>query len=299
MTNRVRILAVTAALAATAALGTTTGIAKTAHLAAPAAAGAGKQALGIQAATPSGYVIKTASFTATNGQQSFGSVTCPATKKGVAREPLGGGVVITSNSLSANVNSSYPSSTSWDAYVSNNSGADTSFTVYAICAKPHKHYQVVANSTDNPSGAQSSASVSCPSGTKVTGGGGLNSSFDVAVNINTSIPTGNGWRVDANNASASDNTLTVYAVCSASWPSTTGYNIAVGPTVTNSAGTETEATVSCASGQSVLGGGGFSSSGSTAVNMNSTFPFTGEWAVFENNATASDSTITAYAICAT
>ncbi len=299
MTNRVRILAVAAALAATAALGTTTGIAKTGHLGTPASPGAGKQAPEVQAATPSGYKIVSASFAAPNGQQTGGTVTCPATKKGATRYPLGGGVLIASNSLNANVNSSYATGTTWRGYVNNNSGADTSFTVYAVCAKPHKHYQVVTNSTDNPSGAQSSVSASCPSGTKVTGGGGVNSSFDLAVNINTSIPDGNGWRVDANNASTGDNNLTTYAVCSGSWPSTTGYHVQLGTTVDNPPGAETQAVVSCASGQSVLGGGGFSSSSSTSVNMNSTLPQTGSWVVYENNASGSDAAITAYAICAT
>jgi hypothetical protein len=301
MTNRVRILAVTAALVATAALGTTTGIAKTGHLGAPAAAGAGKQAPAVQAAAkPSGYAIVSAAFSAPNGQQTFGSVACPTTKKGVTRDPLGGGVVISSSSLSANVNSSFPSSTSWDAYVDNNSGSDTSFVVYAVCATPHKHYQVVVSSgVDNPAGSQNTAIAVCPSGTKVTGGGGLTSSFDLAVNINSSLPNGNGWRVDANNAGTGSNTLTSYAVCSSSWPAKTGYNVVTGATVTNAAGTETQATALCASGQSVLGGGGYSGSGSTAVNMNGTVPLGNSWSVYENNASGSDTTINAYAICAT
>jgi hypothetical protein len=300
MTTRVRILAVTAALVATAALGTTTGIAKTGHLGAPAAPGAGKPAPEVQAAAkPTGYTVVSASFSAPNGQQTFGSVTCPATNKGVTRDPLGGGVVITSNSLSANINSSFPVSTAWETYVDNNSGADTSFTVYAVCATPHKHYAVVSNSVSNPSGVQNSAIAACPSGTKVTGGGGYNSSGDLAVNINTSIPSGNGWRVDANNAGAGANSLTSYAVCSASWPAKTGYHVAVGTAQTNAAGAETLASVSCSSGQSVLGGGGFSSSGSTAVNMNTTVPSGAGWAVYENNASSSSASITAYAICAT
>jgi len=301
MTNRVRILGLTAALVATAALGTTTGIAKTGHSGAPAAPGAGKQAPGVQAAAkPTGYTVISASFTAPNGQETSGSVTCPATKKGVTRDPLSGGVVIQSTSLSANVNSSSPSGTSWGAYVNNNSGADTSFTVYAVCATPHKHYQVVTSSgVTNAAGDQSTAIVACPSGTKVTGGGGYNSSSDLAVNINSSIPSGNGWRIDENNAGTGSNTAYSYAVCSSSWPAKTGYNVVLGTTLTNAAGTETHATALCASGQSVLGGGGYSGSGSTAVNMNSTGPFSGGWGVYENNASGSDTTINAYAICAT
>jgi hypothetical protein len=291
MTNRVRILGLIAALVATAALGTTIGIAK--------APGTGTPAPGVQAAKPSGYAIVEANFTAPNGQQTNGTVTCPKTKNGVTRDPLGGGVAIDSDSLSAKVNSSYPLGASWGAYVNNNSGVDVTFTVLAICAKPHKHYQVVSNSVANPAGAQNTVTAACPSGTKVTGGGAINNSFDLAVNINTSIPSGNGWRIDANNASTGGNTLTSYAVCSASWGASTGYNVALGTAATNPAGSENQATVACASGQSVLGGGAFSSSGSISVNMNSTYPISGGWVVYENNASSSSASITAYAICAT
>lgn len=301
MTTRVRILGVTAALVATAALGSTAGIAKTGHLGARAAPGAGKQAPDVQAAAPSGYVVVTAVNSAPNGQDTSVGVTCPATKKGAARYPLGGGVLIGSGSLSANVNSSFPvPASSWAADVNNNSGADTTFTVYAICATPPKNYQVVhASAVTLPPGAQITDIAACPSGTKVTGGGGVISSSNLAVNLNTSVPTGNGWRIDVNNASASDDTVTSYAVCSARWGASTGYHVAIGSAVNNPAGTETQATVSCPSGQSVLGGGGYSGSASTAVNMNSTYPITSGWGVLENNASGKDTTITAYAICAT
>jgi hypothetical protein len=291
MINRVRILGVTAALVASAALGSTTGIARTGNL--------GKQAPDVQSAKPSGYLIVSAGFSAPNGQETGHSVACPATKKGVTREPLGGGVLIASNSLSANVNSSYPSGTSWSGFVNNNSGADISFTVYAICAKPHKHYQVVGASIDNPPGTKTTGFAACPHGTTVTGGGAISSSVALGVNINTSVPYTDGWRVDANNAGAGSNTLTTYVVCSAGWDDRTGWVVVSGTHELNSAGTETEASVLCPSGRSVLGGGGFSDGGSTAVNMNATHPFTGGWTVFENNASASDQTITAYAICAT
>src|SRR5437588_1816742 len=78
-------------------------------------------------------------------------------------------------------------------------------------------YTIVTNSVDNPSGATTSDGVSCPRGTKAWGGGVFNTSGSLSVNINSSWPGGNlggnGWQGYTNNASASDNTMTVYAVC--------------------------------------------------------------------------------------
>jgi hypothetical protein len=280
------MFALTAAAVATGVAGATTAAAKTGELGSPTTAGA----------KPAGYLIVSATFSAANGVQTRGTVACP--KKGTAvRQPQGGGAVIGSSSLGANINSSFPSGNTWFVDVNNNSGAATSFVVYAVCAIPSKKYQVVTSSVTNSAGLQTSVTAACPTGTKVLGGGGFSGSGSLAVNINTSIPLGNGWRVDENNASASDATLAAYAVCSAQ-PRTAHYGITVGTPVTNSAGTETHAEALCPTGRSALGGGGFSGSGSTSVNMNSTSPITGGWSVYENNASSSDTTITAYVVCA-
>jgi hypothetical protein len=281
-----RVLALTAAVAATGVAGATTAAAKTGEFGSPSIAGA----------KPAGYLIVSATFSAANGIQTGASVACP--KKGTAtRLPQGGGAVIGSSSLGANINSSIPSNNAWVVDVNNNSGAATNFVVYAVCAIPSKKYQVVTSSVTNSAGLQTSATAICPSGTKVLGGGGFSSSGSLAVNVNTSIPIANGWRVDENNASAVDATLTAYAVCSAQ-AKTAHYGITIGTQVTNSAGTETHAEALCPSGRSALGGGGFSGSSSTSVNMNSTSPIAGGWSVYENNASASDTTLTPYVVCA-
>ncbi len=282
-----RIFALTAAVAATGVAGATTAAAKTGELGSPTTAGA----------KPAGYLVVSATFSAANGVQTEGSVACP--KKGTAtRLPQGGGAVIGSSSLGANINTSLPNGNAWIVDVNNNSGAATTFVVYAVCAIPSKKYQVVTSSSvPNPAGLQTSATVVCPSGTKVLGGGGFSSSGNLAVNVNTSIPIANGWRVDENNASVLDAALTAYAVCSAQ-AKAAHYGITIGTQVTNAAGTETHAEVLCPSGRSALGGGGFSGSSSTSVNMNSTSPIAGGWSVYENNASASDTTITPYVVCA-
>ncbi len=286
MINGLRMLALMAAVAATSLAGATTAAAKTGEPGSPTIAGA----------KPAGYLIVSASFAAANGTQTRGSVACP-NKSGVARLPQGGGALITVSSLSANINSSFPSGNTWVVDVNNNSGVTTNVVVYAVCAIPRSKYQVVTRSVTNSAGQQTSVVAACPSGTKVLGGGGLSSSGSTAINFNTSIPSNNGWRVDENNATASDATLTAYAVCSAQ-SKKAHYGITIGTAVTNAAGTETHAEAICPSGRSSLGGGGFSGSGSTSVSMNSTSPITGGWSVYENNAMGSDATLIAYVVCA-
>ncbi len=286
MVNGLRLLALTAAVAATGVAGATTAAAKTGELGSPTISGA----------KPAGYLIVSATFSAGNGVQTRGTVVCPM-KGTAARLPQGGGAVILSTSLGANINSSAPNGKTWVVDMNNNSGVNTTFVVYAVCAIPSNKYQVVTSTVTNSAGQQTSATAACPSGTKVLGGGGFSSSGSVLVNVNTSIPTGNGWRVDENNATGLDASLTAYAVCSAQ-AKKAHYGVTVGTAVTNFAGTETHAEALCPSGRSALGGGGFSGSGSTSVNMNSTSPITGGWSVYENNASGTDTTITPYVVCA-
>jgi len=252
---------------------------------------------------PGGYLIVTsASMTASNGTQTFGTVACPATSGGATRSPQSGGVLVTSSSLGANIDASYPDvdRVSWDVYVHNNSGANTTFRVYAVCAKPRGGYtQLSSASFTDPGGSQVGGTAFCPSGTKILGGGGVIVTGSLVANINSSYPSGtNAWHVDANNGSSTSTTFNVYAVCS-KYGTRQNYGVHIGAAVDNPPGTETAAPISCPAGQSALGGGVFSNSPSTAVNINSTFPFTGGWANYVNNGTASDFSLTPYVICAT
>jgi hypothetical protein len=255
------------------------------------------------ASTPSGYLIViSAIMTASNGVQTFGTVACPATSGGVTRSPQSGGVLVTSSSLGANIDATYPDvdRVSWDVYVHNNSGTDTSFRVYAVCAKPRTGYaQISSASFTDPAGGQASGVALCPSGTKILGGGAVIVTGSLLANINSSFPSGtNAWRVDANNGSPTSTTFNVYAVCS-NYGARKNYGVHIGAAVDNPPGTETAAPISCPAGQSSLGGGVVSSSFSTAVNINSTFPLTGGWANDVNNGTTSDASIIPYVICAT
>ena len=120
-------------------------------------------------------------------------------------------------------------------------------------------------------------------------------STSTLASINSSFPTGKrDWAVDLNNTSGVDTTMRVYAVCvnrSARKFTVTSAGF------TASANAQSSGTVNCPSGV-VVGGGVFSNSGSTAVNVNSVFPdTTTSWRADMNNATASDSVFTVWAIC--
>jgi hypothetical protein len=282
-----RMLALTAAVAATGVAGATTAAAKTGEVGSPTIAGA----------KPAGYLLVNATFPVAAGAQTRGTVACPP-KGAQARSAQGGGAVIESSALGANINSSFPNGNGWGVDVNNNTSSATSFVVYAVCAVPTKKYQVVISGTvTNSAFTQASATAVCPPGTKVLGGGGFSSSGSVLVNINTSIPQNNGWRLDENNASGSAASINAYAIC-ASQAKKAHYGVTVGAPLTNFAGTEGHAEAVCPTGLVPLGGGGYSSTGSTSVNMNSSNPFSNGWSVYENNASGGDATITAYVVCA-
>ena len=239
--------------------------------------------------TPKGYVVvKSGSLTAPASVQTHGSVTCPTGKV-----PLGGGVFFSSGSVVADINSSYPTATGWAADVNNGSTGSSSFIVYATCSKkPGTAYHEASGTatTVNP-GAQVSATATCATGKPVSGGVFSNST-SLAADLNTSIPVTNGWRIDANNGSASAETVTPYVVCA----NVTKYKIVIGTTTASNPGTQTGATATCTTA-APIGGGAFSSSGSTAVNLNTTYPVTGGWESFQNNNSTSATSFIPYAVC--
>jgi hypothetical protein len=248
-----------------------------------------------------GYAVASAEFVSPAGSQVFGSVPCPTGK--VA---FGGGVLGNSFSVQQDVNSSFPFlgngvATGWAGYVNNAGSDDSTFIVYAVCATKPANYAVVTASFDNPTGTQTSGSVACPIAStgvqmKPFGGGGIGSSAGLAQNINTSIPVkrGRSWRVDMNNATGSDALLTVSVVCGLK----PGWTVIQGGSVANPAGSQSSAGASCTAGLTSVGGGLYSSSGSTSVNLNGTYPNTGSsWLGYENNASAVSATITPYVVC--
>lgn len=242
---------------------------------------------------PAGYtVVKSAPVTALNGTQSHGSVACPGT-----RQPSGGGALVSSSALSVNLNSSYPSGRSWRVDVNNTSGADTTFTVYAICLNHASAYTVATNSAVAATGTQSAVQVSCPANTVIIGGGALSHSFSTGVTINSIHPLGGStWWANMNNTDATDSNFTAYAICR---PTLKGYSVQSGTVMNTTPGTEANATASCPALTVPIGGGGVSTSYDTAVGMNSSYPTSTGWSLYENNGTASEwADILAYAICA-
>jgi hypothetical protein len=132
-------------------------------------------------------------------------------------------------------------------------------------------YTVATTTFTAEPGVQSSDFATCPGTEQASGGGAYVDSSDVVVNLNSSFPSGNGafWNVDVNNASATATGVTVYAVCLAASPS---YTIeSSGPWDAPSNYVTSEA-VDCPGGTSVTGGGAFSDSSATDVNINSTVP---------------------------
>ncbi len=243
---------------------------------------------------PAGYVrVASAAFTAPAGLQAAGSVSCPGKKV-----PLGGGVTIASDSVVANINSSYPAGKSWVADVNNGTGSNTAFTVHAICANKPKGYQVVHSATaTNSAGVQSETFATCPGAKVPWSGGAFSTSGNVGVNINSSYPTGDTshvWNVFMNNNTASDTGFVAYAVCAAK-PRLYGQSFGTGTVQPSS---EDNAVGTCGAGQVTTGGGDFSSSSSIFVNLNSTEPFTNTtWRTWINNNTGTASSYSAYAVC--
>jgi hypothetical protein len=267
-------------------------LAATAAMTISAGSGAAFAAPNSPSLVPAGYHLVTSfQFTAPPNSQTPGHVTCPGHE-----QPSGGGVF--DDGGSDGINSSFPSGRSWDVFVNNPTATSGGFLVFAVCLTNNSTYQVVHTAFDATNGTQTTGSVACSSG-KVVGGGAFVGSSSTAADVNTSIPEGNGWRVDINNTSGSDTTATVYAVCHRR---PKGYSIHVGAPVTVTPG-QFDALASVACGPSAtnvaIGGGGISNSASTSVQTQASFP-NGEqgWSMEEVNNSPFTTTETPYAICA-
>jgi hypothetical protein len=242
---------------------------------------------------PPGWVLVSGgSITAPGLTQTHGSLTCPGHK-----QPTGGGAFVASAGFPVFLNSSYPTSNGWNVDVNNQSTVSSGFNEYLICLGKNTTYSMtvgdVATAVNN---AQSSSSVTCPRHKIVVGGGVLSFSGNTNVNINTSYPSGNGWRADMNNTSGADTQFQVYVVCR---HAITGYAVVSSGLITNpTGGGQTIASTSCPGTEEPMSGGGFSSSPSTSVYMNSSFPNSSDgWTVFEQNFSGASTFITAYAVC--
>jgi hypothetical protein len=174
--------------------------------------------------------------------------------------------------------------------------APASPDVRASKPKPPKGYAVVLNGPlTSTTGVQTRGTATCPTGTVPFGGGEFTPASNLSVNLNSSFPITGGWAADLNNASGTSTTFDVYVVC-ANAPKL--YRVVTGPATTNPAGAQSGAEAVCPAKTFVLGGGSLSSTGSTSVNINSSFNLGNGWRTDENNASAASAIVTPYAICA-
>jgi len=161
-------------------------------------------------------------------------------------------------------------------------------------------YRIVSADFTAPAGQDTSGHVACP---KVSGvqtvplsGGALIDGTNLQASINSSWPGATGWNARISNAGATANGFAVYAVCA---KKLTGYLRQESAAVSNPAGSQNGAGYKCPSGDQLLGGGALSSSSSTSVNLNSSWPSgTSIWYVYVNNASATAASFHVYHLCA-
>ena len=161
-------------------------------------------------------------------------------------------------------------------------------------------YKIVSKAFTAAVGHDASGSVTCP---KVNGvqtvplsGGALIDGNSLKTSINSSWPTAKGWDADVNNASTAATGFSVYAVCATKL---TGYLQQKSAAVKNPAGAQSGAGYLCPKGDQLLGGGELSSSRSTLVNLDSSWPAgTSGWYVYVNNGSTAAATFNVFHVCA-
>lgn len=182
----------------------------------------------------------------------------------------------------------------WQTYAENPTGSGLLLNSYAICMHnvsgtvSQVYAQVSASA-----GGIGHASVTCPGGSVVTGGGyASNDKFFV---YNSSM-NGNGWEVYAKNNAGSSGLLNAYAICLTGSGGSTSQVLAQ---VSIPSGAIGSAEATCPS-NSLLTGGGFA--GSTNVWVYNTSMKNGNsktWIVYGSNLTGSSQLLNSYGICLT
>jgi hypothetical protein len=238
------------------------------------------------------------------------SVGCP----GSDSHPTGGGVEIRGDQTDLNLevagSASSQRHSGWFASVNNNSGSPAHMTTTVICAKGKFVYESAARTIKGNNQAQKE--VSCPAGTKVTGGGINTGSILPQVEVSSSEPVDdsdpgsepdNGWLGIANNGRPGSVGMTVEAVCAKSgsfkYVQTPPASVADGGQISNVA--------SCPKGSQVTGGGVDITGIDDGIEVAGTFPSDGGdqgftpddgWeGVANNDATGSPERMQVFAIC--
>jgi hypothetical protein len=274
----------------------------------PATAGAANAT-----AKPPGYrVFFGPNVTVADGMQGHSTVHCP---KGTV--PLGGGIFVDAVSLTAGVNSSFPTANGWTGVVNNLSGESGSMEVAVACARKPAHYAIVASKpVSTPSPHRTTVTVSCPNSAKPLGGGSQ-SNGSTSVYLGASRPFQNGWRITEENSTATlasrviepVPTARAFAVCG----SVAGYRLVTAKPTTVLPVSQAVVSANCPSGSVVLGGGAAVNTSGLGVNLNMTAPIDPTalavlkgstprppfaWQTTVNNNNEIDATAAPFAICA-
>jgi hypothetical protein len=286
-------LALTVAGALTLAAGAAASAPKAPHpaaLAPGAAAPAPTSHAGVDGIPP-GYVrADSGTLTAPTGTQTRGSVSCPA-----GTVVFGGSVFVFSPSLLVNVNSTFPQLNGWAADINNASGASATFDVTVICGFQPKNYSVQSTTGANPSGSQTTAKATCPTGSQPLSGGALSSSVSPFVNMTSTFPQRRTWRVVESNASASSASVTAFAICG----KLAGYTVEdPGFDLPVAAGAQSLVSVTCPDSTLAIGGGVHTNSTSVGVTINATWIDGRNWNELINDNSGVSFSARPIAVCA-
>lgn len=159
---------------------------------------------------------------------------------------------------------------------------------------PPGFVEISSSTITAPAGSQTNGFVTCP-GRRVPVGGGMeimgNSLGD---NVNTSEPSRHSWAVDVNNAGTSPTSFQVTVLCERR---PRHYTIA-SATFSGPADIQSSGSAQCPVGTVPLGGGVFSFSSSTAVNINTDDVRGDGWGADVNNGSSAPASFTVMAVCA-
>jgi hypothetical protein len=254
-------------------------------------------AQGAWAATkPPGYVAPNAAFPAPPSPfTTMASQPCP-----MGTVVWGGGVRIYSGMPPVTIGSSFWNGQAPGAWVGTvgTSSTNVNFLLVALCANKPSGYKLVTKTIDDPAGAMTSGTVTCPTGSVLLSGGLATSADTANVYQLTAAPTSNrafhGVQINQNSL---DEPFHLYALCASKPPAYTR----VARTVSIPVGMDFPVDATCPSGTVVIGGGYSESPLSAKVDVfaESRLPtYPRIWEAIAYNETPSAVTLTGVAICA-
>jgi hypothetical protein len=258
----------------------------------PASSFAGARVPGVTVATaPPGYQVVRTLFMAPPSMFDSGSqVACPA-----GTVVWGGGVE--NDFVNDTINTSaFLGSTAWQARVNNVDASTEGFTIDAVCANKPQLYKRVSHLVDDPAGAQTNGSATCPTGTVLLSGSVISFGDTTSVYLTSAWPSSSRkFTAYQENSSSTDQPFSVTALC-AKKPA--GYAIVNTTQSTSGVGFVEK---QCPTGTSVLGGGIRVASPEPAVTLSASSVgdnSTTAWAGVVNNGSTTTAQVTGYSICA-